>query len=322
MMPPSTPEFWTRNGWEARLLQPLAWVYASAGAARQAWTRPWRAPVPVICVGNLTVGGTGKTPVALSLAQHFLARGQYPHFLTRGYGGTLRRPVAVDPAHHTAAETGDEALLLAAVAPTWVARDRVAGAQAACAAGASLLILDDGFQNPRLSKDLSLVVVDGDYGFGNARVLPAGPLREPVAHGLARAQAVVMLNGGGRLVSMPPDLPCLDAALEPVETATLRGHRVLAFAGIGRPAKFFRTLARMGLGIVAARGFPDHHIYLDKELAALAAEADAANATLVTTEKDWVRLSPQWRQRVRAVPVRLVWQDAAALDRLLRRFLP
>ena len=194
MPAPPTPEFWARRGLISSLLQPLAWVYAQGAAARQHFARPWQAPVPVICVGNLVAGGAGKTPVALSLARRLQARGRPVHILSRGYGGSLAGPVAVDPVRHSAAEVGDEPLLLAAAARCWVARDRVAGAQTAIAAGAKLLLLDDGLQNPRLAKTLSLLVVDGGYGFGNRRVLPAGPLRERLAAGLARSSAVVLMG--------------------------------------------------------------------------------------------------------------------------------
>jgi tetraacyldisaccharide-1-P 4'-kinase len=197
MPPPPTPEFWARRGLLSSLLLPLAWAYAGGAAARQAWTQPFRASVPVICVGNLVAGGAGKTPVALSLASRLLARGHAVHILSRGYAGSLAGPVQVDRMRHGAAEVGDEPLLLAACAPTWVARDRVAGANAAIAAGAGMLLLDDGLQNPRLAKTLSLLVVDGGSGFGNGRVLPAGPLREKLASGLASADRVVLMGDAG-----------------------------------------------------------------------------------------------------------------------------
>ena len=314
---PPQPEFWARSGLAAHLLEPLAWAHAAAAAARRALARPFRVPVPVLCVGNVVAGGAGKTPVAVSLARHLAARGARPHLLSRGYGGTMAGPLAVDPARHDAAAVGDEALLLAAAAPTWIARDRVAGARAATASGAGLIIMDDGFQNPSLVKDLSLLVVDGGYGFGYSRVLPAGPLRESVEAALARADAVVIVDADETGVAARlGDKPVLHAALVPVAAASFAGA-VVAFAGIGRPEKFFRTLAAAGAHIVARHAFPDHHRYAAGELAVLAGEAAAAGARLVTTAKDWVRLPPSWRERVAVLEVELVWQDEAALAALL-----
>ncbi|MGO8920811.1 MAG: tetraacyldisaccharide 4'-kinase [Stellaceae bacterium] len=318
MPAPPTPEFWARRGPVSSLLQPLAWGYAMGAAARQRWTRPWQAPVPVICIGNLVAGGAGKTPVALSLARRLQARGRQVHILSRGYGGSLAGPVAVDPTRHGAAEVGDEPLLLAEAAPCWVARDRVAGAQAAIAAGAKLLLLDDGLQNPRLAKTLSLLVVDGGYGFGNRRVLPAGPLRERLASGLARADAVVLM--GEDTAGITPLLAgktVLRARLAAENGGDVAGRALVAFAGIGRPEKFFASLAAAGGTLVARHGFADHHRYRESELKRL--QAEAAGALLVTTAKDRVRLPAPWRARVSVLEVRVAWEDAAALDALLER---
>ncbi len=257
----STPDFWARPGLAQAVLEPLAWANAAAGAARRALARPWRAGVPVLCVGNVVAGGAGKTPVALSLARRLSANGARPFLLSRGYGGTAAGPLIVDPARHGAAEVGDEALLLAQAAPTIVARDRVLGARAAIAAGAAFIVMDDGFQNPSLEKDLSLLVVDGAYGFGNGSLIPAGPLRESVAGALARADAVVLV--GDDEAGVAPRLDgkrVLAADLGPV-AGTLPAGPLVAFAGIGRPEKFFRTLAAAGGRIVAQHAFPDHHPY-------------------------------------------------------------
>ncbi len=317
---PSAPEFWARpGGLASRLLEPLGWAHGAAGAARRALARPYHAAVPVLCVGNLVAGGAGKTPVALSLARLLAARGARPHILTRGYGGTVFGPTAVDPARHDAAQVGDEALLLAEAAPTWVARDRAAGARAAAAAGAGLIIMDDGFQNPGLHQDLALLVIDGAYGFGNGRIIPAGPLREPLARALARTAAVVLMGADEAAVAAQlGTTPVLRANLVPV-AGTARGDAVVAFAGIGRPEKFFGTLAGVGCRIVARHAFPDHHRYDAAELARLAAAADAAGARLVTTAKDAVRLPPEWRARITILPVEVRWQDEAALAALLVR---
>ena len=314
------PDFWQRDGPPARLLAPLGQMFGQAGRLRRRWTVPRRAPLPVICVGNLTVGGAGKTPVALALAERLLARGERPHFVTRGYGGRARGPLRVDPAQHDCALVGDEALLLAAVAPTWVARDRLAGAQAAAGEGAGLVILDDGFQNPRLTPDLGLLVVDGSYGFGNRRLLPAGPLREPVADGLSRASAVVRIGadraGVDRL--LPADLPCIAAELMPAPAApALAGRRVMAFAGIARPEKVFTTLSAAGAELVGCEAFADHHRYRRAEIERLLARAAREEALLITTSKDAVRLPADLRARIAILPIALSWPQPAALDRLL-----
>jgi tetraacyldisaccharide 4'-kinase len=311
------PAFWQQGGPLAALLAPAGHLYALAGRLRRALTRPARTACPVICVGNLTAGGSGKTPTALALAERLAALGRRPVFLTRGYGGLERGPLLVDPAGHDAAAVGDEPLLLAALAPTVVARDRAAGARLAATLG-DVIVMDDGFQNPRLAKDLSLLVFDGGAGLGNGRCIPAGPLREGLAEGLARAQACVLIGKdatglAGRLGA----LPLLRASLEP-EARNLAGRPVLAFAGIGRPEKFFATLRGLGAELVAARGFPDHHAYRPAELAALRAEAAAAGAALVTTSKDLARLPADERRDVTALAVRLVFADRDALDRLLR----
>jgi tetraacyldisaccharide 4'-kinase len=273
--------------------------------------------VPVICVGNLVAGGSGKTPVVLSLA------GMLPgaHAVTRGYGGSLAGPVRVTEAH-TAREVGDEALLLAARLPTWVARDRAAGIRAAVAESATEILLDDGFQNPTVEKDLSLVVVDAGYGFGNRRVIPAGPLRERIAPGLARADAIVVIGGSDphgpdREALALAGRPILRADLAPVAAERFAGKTVVAFAGIGRPEKFFATLRGLGAGLAAAHEFPDHHPYRVTEVAALSEEAARLNAILVTTSKDWARLDDRARAGVQVLEVEIAWRDPAALAALL-----
>jgi tetraacyldisaccharide 4'-kinase len=275
----------------------------------------------VICVGNLVAGGAGKTPIAIAIAERLIARGKAVHFLSRGYGGREKGLLRVDPARHAAADVGDEPLLLARIAPAWVSRDRAAGAAAAVAAGAQIIVMDDGFQNPGLAKDLSLLAVDGGYGFGNGRVMPAGPLREPLAAGLARADAVALIGTDqcGVADRLPPSLPLLRAVLAPI-AAALAGRRVFAFAGIARPEKFFATLQSMGCVLAGRRAFADHHAYGEAEVAALIEEARHADAVPVTTEKDAVRLPPALRAGIETLPVAIRWRDEAAADRLLARF--
>ncbi len=315
------PEFWHRDGPLARLLAPLASLYAWEAARRCATAAPYRAALPVICVGNIVAGGAGKTPVCIALAELLAGRGKQVHLLTRGYGGTEAGPRLVDLLRHDAARVGDEALLLATAAPTWVAKWRPDGAVAANSMGADIVVMDDGFQNFSLTKDLSLVVVDGGYGFGNGRVIPAGPCREPVAAGLERADAVVLIGDDSTGVAARlGKMPVLRARLVPgPEAARLHGRRVVAFAGIGRPEKFFATVKSCGAELMATHPFADHHPYSRAEIAALAAEAEEAGALLLTTAKDAVRVPAELRDRLTVLTVRLEWDDTQALDRLLDR---
>ena len=318
------PEFWQAPpGIAAALLAPLAAVWDGAGRLRRAATRPYRAPVPVLCVGNLVAGGSGKTPVVLSLLDFLAGRGVAVHAVTRGYGGRLAGPVRVDPTRHDAVSVGDEPLLLARCGPCWVARDRAAGCRAASVAGAEIVVLDDGFQNPGVAKDLSLVVIDAEYGFGNGRLIPAGPLREPIGAGLARADAIVLIGDGE-----PPQavraarLPVLRAGFEAVDSAMYEGARVVAFAGMGRPEKFFASLRRVGAELVASRAFPDHHRFSAAEIAGLRRDAERAGALLVTTAKDWVRLPTASRAGIERFEIALRWHEPAALSELLGPLLP
>jgi tetraacyldisaccharide 4'-kinase len=310
------PGFWQRGGVLPRLLAPAAWV-ATGMTARRVAQLGWHAPVPVLCCGNAGVGGAGKTTLALDLGERLLRRGAAVAFLTRGYGGRVRGTVRAGPGHD-AVQIGDEALLLAAVAPTYVGADRAAAAKIAVAAGATVLILDDGLQNPGLAKTMSLLVVDGAVGFGNGRVLPAGPLREPVAAAAARCRAAIMIghDAAAATTALPVGFPVLRARLLPV-AAGLAGVRVLAFAGIGRPAKFFATLAEAGALVVGQQAFADHHPFRPAELRELARRAEALQARLVTTPKDAVRLPPDWRQEVVVAGVRLDWEDEGDIEALL-----
>jgi tetraacyldisaccharide 4'-kinase len=313
------PEFWsTPPGVMAGLLTPAGAAWSVAASLRRSITRPYRALVPVICVGNVVAGGSGKTPVVLALSTLLQARGVATHIVTRGYGGRLPGPVRVDPVVHDATEVGDEALLLAAKAPSWVARNRAAGIRAAINADAHLALLDDGFQNPTVAKDLSLLVIDGDYAFGNNHVIPAGPLREPVAAALRRADAIVLIGGApAPAIRTQTRRPILRATIEPVDPLPWHGKRVVAFAGIGRPTKFFATLQSAGAALVQTFPFPDHHRFAEHEIAALRREAERADATLVTTAKDWVRLPPEWRNGIELLSVELRWHDRDALDAVL-----
>ena len=315
------PDFWTGDGSGIAplLLSPFAALYAQATARRVA--RPgWQAPVPVICCGNATAGGAGKTSLSLDLGQRLANRGVAVHFLTRGYGGTLRGPVRVEPGKHDSTAAGDEALLLAAQNPTWIAGDRAAGARAAIEAGAQAIIMDDGLQNPTLLKDLSFLTIDGTYGFGNGRCIPAGPLREPVAAAAARAQAAVLIgeDSCGALAHLPPGLPVLRARTVPgPEAKGLAGQSVFAFCGIANPRKFFATLSEAGAIIAGRAPYADHYPYDAGDMRELLAEADRLRAIPVTTRKDFVRIPPAFRARVTVVTVTLAWDEQAQLEAML-----
>jgi tetraacyldisaccharide 4'-kinase len=322
------PGFWgnppDRPGWQATLLAPLAAVYAAGTARRVARGGAYRPAVPVVCIGNINAGGTGKTPTVMALMERCLAAGIAPHVVSRGHGGRLLGPVRVESSRHAAAEVGDEPLLLSAFGPVWVARDRAAGARAADAAGAGVILLDDGFQNPSVAKDLSIVVVDAETGFGNGHVIPAGPLREPVARGMARADLVLSIGSDGAQAAFRERwgdhivCPQLTARLEPLQTGMdWRGLRTLAFAGIGRPEKFFATLRGLGANLVRTVALGDHQPLTPALMARMEADAQAAGAQLVTTEKDAVRLPASFRQKVLTLPVRLRFDDPEAVDAAL-----
>ena len=325
------PGFWftppDRPSWQARLLAPLAKLVAISTARRVA--KPgFRADVPVICVGNINMGGTGKTPTVIALLERLYGAGVQAHVVSRGYGGKSEGPVRVDPTRHQAEDVGDEPLLISAFGPTWVAKDRASGARSAIQAGAEVILLDDGFQNPGLSKDLSIVVVDAAVGFGNGRVAPSGPLRETVQAGMARADAVMLIGPAHlqtRFIGIWGNaitVPILRGALGPLRTGMdWDGTRVLAFAGIGRPEKFYATLRGLGAEIVRTQSLDDHQPLTDALIKRLQLEATALGAQLVTTEKDAVRLPPKYRQAVLTVPVRLDVEDWAPLDAKLKAML-
>jgi tetraacyldisaccharide 4'-kinase len=314
------------------LLTPLSWIWASVTARKLAAANPGDPGVPVICVGNVTVGGAGKTPVVRELLMHLQERGVAAQGLSRGHGGRLKGPVRVDPALHTARDVGDEPLMLARDLPTWISQDRLEGARAAAAAGAQVLVMDDGHQNPSVAKALSLVVVDGEtrddeWPFGDGAVFPAGPMREPLKAGLARADAVVLLmphdlaQPDVALMAMLAPTPVLVARLEPV-AALARKTKALAFAGIGKPWKFERALKAAGVTLSDFAAFADHQPYDETTLLVLERQAAEAGAVLLTTEKDWARLPSEWQAKVRSWPVRARFEDEAALDALLDIAVP
>jgi tetraacyldisaccharide 4'-kinase len=319
------PEFWYRRttggGLAMRTLAPLGWAYGATVAWKAATIKPYRSTAKVICVGNLTAGGTGKTPIVIAVARELIERQLRVHILTRGYGGHMRGPAVMLPQADSASETGDEALLLAAAAPVIISADRAAGAKLAEKNGADVIVMDDGHQNFSLAKDLSLVVVDSEQQFGNGHVLPAGPLREPVIQGLARADALVVI---GEREFAPASFagPVLRAQLAPVDVFGLKERWLLAFAGIGNPEKFFRMLRKLGARVVGTHAFSDHHVYSCPEMARLRDESCAKNAVLITTEKDFVRLAPSQREGIYYLRIRAAFDDPLAFGRLLDRVMP
>lgn len=322
-----SPAFWWREpGLYSALLSPLSFAYGAVTAARMSRTGE-RARVPVICVGNPTVGGAGKTPTALAIAALLKDAGERPFFLTRGYGGRLAGPLTVDLQNHTAADVGDEPLLLARSFPTVVARDRTAGAHVAAHAGASVIVMDDGFQNPSLQKDFSILVIDGGLGLGNGCVFPAGPLRAPVDQQLEFAHCVVIV-GERSAMALPANTGVREfsARLEPGPASSISGKKVLAFAGIGHPRKFFATLRSIGAEIVEERVFGDHHLFSADEANGLLAAAKARSLQLVTTEKDMVRMEGHQALKELAgatlpLPVKLKFSGEAAFRDLLMQAL-
>lgn len=333
-------EFWDtapdQPDWRARLLQPLGVLYAQATAWRVAQPARVRCGVPVICIGNLNVGGTGKTPTTIVLIERLVARGIKPHVVSRGHGGRISGPLTVLPRRHSADQVGDEPLLLAAFTQVHIARNRCLGAKLAERAGAEVILLDDGFQNSAVHKDLSLVVVDASKGFGNGLCLPAGPLRETLSAGLARADMVLSIGAAGDqarfrnawagALSRAPvgaqvayrqenKLPILSAEMAPLQTGMhWDGAKVMAFAGIGYPEKFFATLRALGAEVVKQEALQDHQPLSPRLMKRLAKHARQAGAQLVTTEKDAVRLPPEFRDQVLTLPVRLHLEDWSAID--------
>jgi len=323
------PAFWHRPpSWKSHLLRPLAALYGAVAALRLQ-RNGFDAGVPVLCVGNYHVGGAGKTPAVLALAQILRELGEMPVVLSRGYGGKLRGPVVVDPSRHTAEKVGDEPLMMSSRVPVVVARDRVNGVAMARSQGASVILMDDGFQNPAIVKDAALIVIDSERGIGNGYVIPAGPLRAPLPPQLARTDALIVIGRGDASMEVATAVAAregqvLSAHLKPnaASVAALAGKAVLAFAGIGDPQRFFRTLRSSGIDVVRQRTFADHHNFKENEIEALLAEARRDALTLVTTEKDLARLRqggelPAMAREIVPFAITLEFEDGGKLRKFL-----
>jgi tetraacyldisaccharide 4'-kinase len=323
------PAFWHRPpSWKSHLLRPLAALYGAVAALRLQ-RNGFDAGVPVLCVGNYHVGGAGKTPAVLALAQILRELGEMPVVLSRGYGGKLRGPVVVDPSRHTAEKVGDEPLMMSSRVPVVVARDRVNGVAMARSQGASVILMDDGFQNPAIVKDAALIVIDSERGIGNGYVIPAGPLRAPLPPQLARTDALIVIGRGDASKDVAAAVAAregqvLSAHLKPnaASVAALAGKPVLAFAGIGDPQRFFRTLRSSGIDVVRQRTFADHHNFKENEIEALLAEARRDALTLVTTEKDLARLRqggelPALAREIVPFAITLEFEDGGKLRKFL-----
>jgi tetraacyldisaccharide 4'-kinase len=326
-----TPFWWYRKtGALASVLSPFGRLYGGMVEGRFARATPYRSRLPVLCIGNFTAGGGGKTPTAIAVARLLMAQGERPAFLTRGYGGASAGPILVGKGQD-AREVGDEPLLLAEVAPTMVAIDRVAGAKAIEATDATVIVMDDGFQNPSLHKTFSLIAVDAATGIGNGLIMPAGPLRAPFEAQIGRADALLVIGDGGSAKSLAEAFasrgkPVLKARVEAnCDPRWLSVLPAIGFAGIARPGKFFATLRGNGARLIDTHPFPDHHRYSERESCRLLDAAQAKDAMLVTTEKDWARLPDEdgtavgeLKHRSRPFPIVVKFEDEAAVTQLLK----
>lgn len=317
------PEFWQHDGVIPKLLSPLSAAWRAGTCFRKLTTTPRHPGCPVFCVGNFTVGGAGKTPTAVALYNLLTNLGRTPHFVSRGYGGSLEGPHRVNPGVDTADKVGDEPLLLAQHGPAWISRNRALGAEMAVDGGANAIILDDGLQNPTLIKDCSFAVIDSNYGIGNGRVMPAGPMREPLISGLEKVRAIILIGDKTPdfITRLPASVPVLRASIEAINADDFNQSRVLAFAGIGQPSKFYDSLQKAGAQIIQTRDFSDHHPFIAQELGDLRTEAARLDARLVTTQKDLMRLPFQDRDGISSLDIRLVFEAPDQLAKIVTSVL-
>lgn len=327
-----TPEFWKHRGLISSLLLPLSGFYYLGSILRQKLASPTKVDVPVICIGNLTAGGSGKTPITLSLASSLQQMGKNPHIVSRGYGGTQEGPLRVLPSQHSARDVGDEPLMMALAqsqtTPVWVSKNRVAGAKSAIKEGANVILLDDGFQNPALQKDLSIIVVDNKTGFSNGRLIPSGPLRESITNGIKRADAVFIIKQPNETIN--PELATIFATkavssvtIKPADETNqleLKNKKIFAFAGIGYPQKFYNTLENLSAQICGTTDFPDHHQYSKNDLDKILSLSRKAGADgIFTTEKDFVKIPETFKEKISYLPIHAVWDNPQFINSLLSK---
>lgn len=317
------PKFWRKKtSIYSDALIPFGVLYYVASLIKAAITSSYKPKAKVVCIGNATVGGAGKTPVAMAIYKLIEPLGKKVAFLSKGYGGNIQGPVEVDCKKHRAEDVGDEPLLLAATAPTAIAHNRVDGIRFLEEQGSEIIIMDDGLQNYSITKDISFLVVDGNYGFGNQRVLPSGPLREPVHAALKKSDAVIFVGDDTNKVkeSLKGNM-VVNAQIDILSKKPSEGSKFIAFAGIANPDKFFDSLEKTSHNVVDAICFPDHHNYTKEELSALSAAASEVSAKLITTSKDYVRLSPENRESISVLPIEIKWNSSAKLVNLLKEKL-
>jgi len=312
-----TPSFWESRNAISTMLAPFSILYDIVGTLKRAQIKPTAFPIPIVCIGNLTAGGAGKTPIALHIGKKLKERNVGAFYLSRGYGGKQDGPLLVNPKKHKARDVGDEPLLLAEVLPTVIAKDRVSGARYAITKGAKIIVMDDGFQNPSIVKSLSLLVIDGQRVFGNGLMIPAGPLREQPENGFRRAHAIVVLNRSTRVPPLPADRPVLYARSEPQFADSLKGKKVIPFCGIAYPDKFFDSVISTGAQIVEKAAFGDHYQYSKMDIQKLLFKAYIADAMLITTAKDAVRLPAELRDCIAVLDMTVEFESPAMLDILI-----
>ncbi len=312
-----TPKYWQSNSFTSKILSPLGFLYGLMTQLRLKLKSPHKVSIPVVCIGNITAGGTGKTPVSISIAKLLATEMYHPFFVSRGYGGKLQ-DVIVNNKKHTAKDVGDEPLLLSKQAPVVVNANRYAAAQKAVEQGADIIIMDDGFQNPSLHKDLSFLVFDGNYGIGNGKIIPSGPLRETLENGTKRADAIIILGKDKHDLAKRCGLPAFFGHTEAVQT-TINNQDVVAFAGIGHPQKFYHTLKQQGFNVVKTIDFPDHHFYTRDELENIINEAKKLNAQIYTTSKDFVKIPPLYSQDINVLEVAVVWDNPEELISFIKQ---
>ena len=314
------PKFWEEESIQSLVLMPVSYLYEFLYKLRNKLTKTIKLKIPIICIGNITVGGAGKTPTAIAVAEYLISKGLTPHFLSRGYGRKLKGTLKVND-EHTALMVGDEPILLSKVAPTWVCSNKLDGAEEAQKNGAEVIIMDDGFQNPSIHKDLSILVIDEGFGIGNGKIIPAGPLRERAPEAFNKADGVIIIktaDGKKKDFKKYFDKPTIHANLVPAEDSSMfSGSKVVAFCGIGRPKKFYSTVESIGAKIITKHDFSDHHTFTPDELMKIIEESSSLDAIPITTEKDWIRLPQEAKKMISYIKVNLIFSNPNVIYKVL-----